>query len=154
MTLLKTRGLARHFGGLEAVKSVDFDLPEGEHRALIGPNGAGKTTFVEMICGRIAPSAGRVFFDGADITALPAHRRIRRGIAYTFQITSVFAQLPVCENVALAARRRLKGQALEAAVREALRQVGLAGTSWRARSAMVISGCWKLPWGWCSARAC
>ena len=128
MTLLETRGLARHFGGLEAVKSVDFDLPEGEHRALIGPNGAGKTTFVEMICGRIAPSAGRVFLDGADITALPAHRRIRRGIAYTFQITSVFAQLPVRENVALAARRRLKGQALEAAVQAALRQVGLAGT--------------------------
>ncbi len=125
MTLLSTRGLSKRFGGLQAVDAVDFDLPEGEVRALIGPNGAGKTTFVGMICGRIAPSSGRVQFDGADITHLPAHRRILRGMAYTFQITSVFARLDVAENVALAARRRLSGRAVARAVDEALARVGL-----------------------------
>ena len=87
MTLLSTRGLSKHFDGLQAVTDVDFDLPEGEVRALIGPNGAGKTTLMGMICGRIPPSSGTVQFDNADITALPAHKRILRGMAYTFQIT-------------------------------------------------------------------
>jgi len=126
MTLLCTRGLAKHFAGLQAVSGVDFDLPEGELRALIGPNGAGKTTLVGMICGRVAPSGGSVRFDGTDITELPAHKRILRGIAYTFQITSVFPRLPVHENVALAARRRLKGAKVDAAVRAALARVGLS----------------------------
>ncbi|MEL7257431.1 MAG: ABC transporter ATP-binding protein [Pseudomonadota bacterium] len=125
MTLLSTRGLSKSFDGLQAVTNVDFDLPQGEVRALIGPNGAGKTTLVGMICGRIEPTSGRVQFDGQDITALPAHARIMRGMAYTFQITSVFARLPVTENVALAARRRLKGAAVERAVDEALSRVGL-----------------------------
>jgi len=127
MTLLSTRGLSKRFDGLHAVKDVDFDLPEGEVRALIGPNGAGKTTLVGMICGRVAPSAGRVVFEGRDITTLPAHKRILAGMAYTFQITSVFARLPVAENVALAARRRLRGPAAEAAVAAALARVGLEG---------------------------
>lgn len=125
MTLLSTRGLSRHFAGLQAVRGVDFDLPEGEVRALIGPNGAGKTTLVGMICGRIPPSAGTVRFDGRDITGLPAHRRIMRGMAYTFQITSIFARLPARENVALAARRRLRGAAVDDAVQAALARVGL-----------------------------
>jgi branched-chain amino acid transport system ATP-binding protein len=128
--LLSTRGLSKRFDGLQAVTGVDFDLAQGEVRALIGPNGAGKTTLVGMICGRIAPSEGRVLFDGDDITALPAHRRIRRGMAYTFQITSVFAGLSVQENVALAARRRLGGGArMERAVSEALERVGLGERS-------------------------
>lgn len=125
MTLLSTRGLSKSFGGLHAVTNVDFDLPKGEIRALIGPNGAGKTTLVGMICGRIAPTSGTVSFDGVDITALPAHKRIMLGMAYTFQITSVFPRLPVAENVALAARRRLQGQEVDAAVSEALDRVGL-----------------------------
>ncbi|MHC0053778.1 ABC transporter ATP-binding protein [Actibacterium sp. D379-3] len=127
--LLSTRGLSRSFNGLRAVHNVDFDLPEGQIRALIGPNGAGKTTFVSMLIGRIAPSDGRVKFDGADITDLPAHKRVARGMAYTFQITSVFADLTLRENVALAARRRL-GRDRAAVTREvdaALARVGLAG---------------------------
>ncbi len=126
MTLLSTRGLAKHFAGLQAVQNVDFDLPEGQVRALIGPNGAGKTTLVNMICGRIAPSSGSVMFDGCDVTHLPAHSRINMGMAYTFQITSVFARLPVAENVGLAARRRLKGASeVRNAVHNALDEVGL-----------------------------
>ncbi len=123
MTLLSARGLSKDFGGLHAVRDVDFDLPEGEVRALIGPNGAGKTTFVGLICGRIAPSAGTVEFDGRDISRLPAHRRIRLGMAYTFQITSVFARLTAHENVALAVRRRRGDVATD--VPAALERVGL-----------------------------
>ncbi len=131
MNLLQTRALSRHFGGLQAVRDVDFTLPRGQIRALIGPNGAGKTTFVSMLCGRIGASSGQVFFEGRDITALPAHKRIRLGMAYTFQITSVFADLSVFENVALAVQARLeRGQAsggLTGEVMAALERVGLAG---------------------------
>lgn len=115
--LLETRGLTRVFGGLRAVDTVDFTVEEGEVRAVIGPNGAGKTTFVSLVSGRIAPSDGLIFFNGAEITDVPAHTRVRRGIAYTFQITSIYANLTVAENVALAAHGR-DG-------REALVRVGL-----------------------------
>ncbi len=128
MSLLSTQGLSRNFGGLQAVANVDFALPKGQVRALIGPNGAGKTTFVSLLCGRLAATTGQVIFDGEDITALPAHRRIRRGMAYTFQITSIFARLSLWENVALAVRRQHKADRhrLAAAVEAALAQVGLA----------------------------
>lgn len=125
MSLMSTKGLSKHFAGLKAVEDVDFDLPEGQVRALIGPNGAGKTTFVGLLCGRLDPTYGSVTFDGKDISKLPAHKRINLGIAYTFQITSVFANLTVRENVALAARRRMKGNPVEGAVRGALGKVGL-----------------------------
>ena len=125
MTLLATRGLSKQFAGLHAVENVDFDLPKGQVRALIGPNGAGKTTFVGMLCGRIEPSAGTVRFDDRDISDLPAHKRINLGMAYTFQITSVFANLTIAENVALAGRRRLHGDVVDTAVAEALALVGL-----------------------------
>lgn len=127
MSLLSVRGLTRDFDGLRAVDGVDLDLTAGEVRALIGPNGAGKTTLVGMIAGRIAPSAGCVTFDGRDITRLPAHRRMRLGMAYTFQITSIFAGLSVAENVTLAARRRVRGAGLAGAVTQALARVGLEG---------------------------
>lgn len=104
-TLLETRGLSRSFGGLAAVSGVDFSLSTGEVRAVIGPNGAGKTTFVSLISGRIAPTAGSICFAGEDVTELPAFRRVQRGIAYTFQITSIYGNLTAEENVALAAHR-------------------------------------------------
>lgn len=132
--LLETRGLTRHFGGLTAVDGVDFQLPRGEVRALIGPNGAGKTTFVSLLSGRIRPSAGRIAFEGADVTRLKAHARVARGIAYTFQITSIFQALSARENVMLAVQRRLtKGligpdaATLAAEAEAALARVGLAG---------------------------
>jgi branched-chain amino acid transport system ATP-binding protein len=130
MPLMTTRGLSRHFGGLRAVDDVDFALMPGEIRAVIGPNGAGKTTFVSLVCGRIEPSAGMIVFDGSDITNLPAHKRVRLGIAYTFQITSIFANLSAVDNVALPVQRTLtdgrsKGQ-VHAGVMEALGRVGLA----------------------------
>jgi branched-chain amino acid transport system ATP-binding protein len=127
--ILQTQGLTRRFGGLVAVDSVDVTLQPGEIHALIGPNGAGKTTFVSMLVGRLAPTSGRVIFMGRDVTALPAHRRARAGMAYTFQITSVFQRLPVAENVGLAARRRpgLSAGAERVLVGDLLARVGLGG---------------------------
>jgi branched-chain amino acid transport system ATP-binding protein len=128
--LLTTKGLSRNFGGLRAVDGVDFTLMPGEIRAVIGPNGAGKTTFVSLVSGRIQPSSGMIVFDGADITNLPAYARVRLGVAYTFQITSVFANLTAYDNVALPVQRTLtdgrsKG-AVHAGVMAALERTGLA----------------------------
>ena len=119
--LLETRGLSKSFGVLKAVSDVNFAIEKGEVRAVIGPNGAGKTTFVSLISGRIAPSAGTILFEGADVTALPAFRRVQKGIAYTFQITSIYANLSVAENVALAAHEPGGRSSLEP-----LERVGLA----------------------------
>src|SRR3954454_20842636 len=130
--LIATHGLSRDFGGLKAVSDVDFTMLPGEVRALIGPNGAGKTTFVSLISGRLQPSAGTVAFDGKDITGMPAHRRVRLGIAYTFQITSVFANLTAYDNVALAVQRtpdddnrRRGARAFHRAVMSALERTGI-----------------------------
>ncbi len=120
MSLLKTSGLTRRFGGLTAVDSVDFALPEGQVHALIGPNGAGKSTFVGMVSGRIEASEGRVEFEGRDVTALPAHKRIRAGMAYTFQITSIYARLSLFDNVALATGSRERDAAIKALARVGL----------------------------------
>jgi branched-chain amino acid transport system ATP-binding protein len=130
MPLLTTKNLARNFGGLRAVDGVDFQLMPGEIRAVIGPNGAGKTTFVSLISGRIQPSSGVIVFDGADITSRPAYLRVRQGIAYTFQITSVFANLSAYDNVALPVQRTLTDGRSKGAVRTgvmaALERTGLA----------------------------
>lgn len=127
VNILETKGLTKTYGGLYANYNVDFTLKRGEIHALIGPNGAGKSTFVGMISGRIPATRGKVWFDGADVTRLPAHKRISLGIAYTFQITSVFGKLPVRENVALAVRRILgrDRQAVRAKVDGVLERVGL-----------------------------
>lgn len=125
--LLSTKGLSRSFSGMRAVHNVDFDLPEGQIRALIGPNGAGKTTFVSMLVGQLEPTSGEVWFDGQDVSHLQAHKRISLGMAYTFQITSVFLHLTLRENVALAARRRLgkDSNAVQQEVETSLTRIGL-----------------------------
>jgi len=125
--LLQTENLSRQFGGLRAVENVNLTLIAGEVRALIGPNGAGKTTLVSLLCGRIPASGGSVFFAGQDVTDLPAHKRIQMGMAYTFQITSIFGELSVRENVVLAVQRRLGADraALATQVNAVLDRVGL-----------------------------
>ena len=133
VTLLETHGLTKTYGGVEANTDIDFTLEADGITALIGPNGAGKSTFVGMLCGRIPATRGQVVFKGEDISDLPAHARIARGMAYTFQITSIFANLPVEENVALAARRDGLRDAREvrAQVAAALEQVDLTAQATR-----------------------
>lgn len=135
MTFLTTQALSRRFGGLTAVADVNLSLQAGEIRAIIGPNGAGKTTLVSLISGRLPPSSGRILFDGADITEMQPWDRVLRGIVYTFQITSIFRNLTLRDNVALAAQRALTRDrslwrgaapgAVTAAVKSALERVGL-----------------------------
>ena len=100
--MLEVRGLVKHFGALRATDGIDFEVREGETHAVIGPNGAGKTTFISQLAGNLRPDAGTVRFAGADITALPAPRRARLGLARSFQITSVYPEFSALDNVALA----------------------------------------------------
>ena len=99
MSLLRVENVSKHFGSLVAVSDVSMNVEPGELRAVIGPNGAGKTTFFNLITGFFRPSSGRIVFDGEDITALLPARRVWRGIARTFQVTEVFPELSVHENL-------------------------------------------------------
>ncbi len=104
MPLLRTENLSRSFGSLMAASRVNFSIEPGEFRSIIGPNGAGKTTFFRLISGEMAPSEGRIWFKGRDITGLPWHRVSRLGIVKSCQITSIFPHLTVGENVRVAAQ--------------------------------------------------
>lgn len=103
MSMLEVSGVSKRFGSLTAVHDVSLTVDEGELRAIIGPNGAGKTTFFNLISGFFPPTTGTIVFDGKDITAVPAHRRVSAGIARTFQITEIFPELTVFENVRISA---------------------------------------------------
>src|SRR5215813_5409355 len=100
--LLRTEQLTRAFGSLLAVDRVNVSVRRGELRSIIGPNGAGKTTFFRLISGEMRPSAGRIWFDGRDITGLPQHAVVRLGVAKSYQITNIFPHLSVIENVRVA----------------------------------------------------
>jgi branched-chain amino acid transport system ATP-binding protein len=104
--MLEVRGLTKRFGALVASDGIDFDVREGETHAVIGPNGAGKTTFIGQLAGNLRPDAGTVRFAGEDITRLPAPRRARKGLARSFQITSVYPEFSALDNVALAVQAR------------------------------------------------
>ncbi len=100
--LLETADVTKRFGGVVASDRISLTLNRGELHAIIGPNGAGKTTLIGQLTGEIAPDAGSVRFDGADITALPVYRRSAIGLARSFQITSLFLDFTALDNVALA----------------------------------------------------
>ena len=100
--MLEVSGLTKSFGALRASDGIDFDVREGETHAVIGPNGAGKTTFISQLAGNLRPDAGRIVFAGEDVTALPAPRRARMGLARSFQITSIYREFTVLQNVAVA----------------------------------------------------
>jgi ABC-type branched-subunit amino acid transport system ATPase component len=104
--ILQTIGLHRRFGALVVANDIDFRLEPGARHALIGPNGAGKTTFINLITGRLSPSAGRVLLGGQDVTMLSESERVRRGLGRTFQINTLFRGLSVVENVSLAIAER------------------------------------------------
>jgi branched-chain amino acid transport system ATP-binding protein len=99
MSLLEVDNVVRAFGSLVAVNGVSLKVEPGDLRAVIGPNGAGKTTFFNLISGFFPPSSGRIRFRDRDITTLPAHKRVQLGMARTFQITEIFPELTVRENV-------------------------------------------------------
>ena len=112
--ILETRGVTKRFDGFAAVTGVNYRLREGESAGIIGPNGAGKTTFFNLLTGMFPPTEGTVLYRGADITRVPAHGRVGRGIVRTFQLVSVFDSLTVRENLVLALIRAGKEHAVSA----------------------------------------
>jgi branched-chain amino acid transport system ATP-binding protein len=132
--ILETRGLGRRFGGLLAVNAVSLALRDGEIRALIGPNGAGKTTLINLLSGLTPASAGEIRLRGADVTAWPAARRARAGLARTMQVTAICPTLTALENVWLSAQRAL-GRPPALASRASLR-----GVDERSRECLAVVG--------------
>ncbi len=135
--LLRVAELTKRFGGVIASEGVALDVADGELHAIIGPNGAGKTTLIGQLTGEIAPDSGRIYFAGQDITALPTHQRSAIGMARSFQITSLFLDMTVLDNVALAVQAHAghsfrfwtparSERALRAPAQAALARVGLA----------------------------
>ena len=100
--MLEVRDLAKSFGGVQATDGVSLDVRMGEIHAVIGPNGAGKTTLVSQLAGEVLPDRGAIHLDGLEITHMPVHARSHRGLARSYQITSVFPDMSVLDNVALA----------------------------------------------------
>jgi branched-chain amino acid transport system ATP-binding protein len=108
MTLaLETRNLCKAFGGLTATNDVSLKLETGARHALIGPNGAGKTTLINLLTGVLRPTSGSIFLEGADITAVSSDKRVRRGLARTFQINQLFPDLTPLETIGTAVSQRL-----------------------------------------------
>jgi branched-chain amino acid transport system ATP-binding protein len=106
---LATENLEKHFGGIAAVAGVSLQVEKGARHALIGPNGAGKTTVINLLTGVLRPSAGRILLEGQDITALEPHKRVKLGLARTFQINQLFLDLTPLETVGLAISERMGG---------------------------------------------
>jgi branched-chain amino acid transport system ATP-binding protein len=102
MSMLEARGVTKRFGNLVAVNDISMSIEPGELRAIIGPNGAGKTTFFNMLTGFFAPTAGQIVLEGEDITRQSAQERVKHGMARTFQITEIFPEMTVRENVRIA----------------------------------------------------
>jgi branched-chain amino acid transport system ATP-binding protein len=139
--LLRVDNVSKRFGGLLAVNRASLVAETGRITALIGPNGAGKTTLFAMIAGFLAPSEGRIIYDGAEIIGVPPHQLARRGIARTFQIAQPFAGLTVRENIAVGTylSRRARADALAAAAQVA-EEVGLRGQLDRSAATLTVAG--------------
>jgi len=129
--LLQTRDLSMHFGGVKAVRNVNFTLAQGELRCLIGPNGAGKSTFFKMLTGQLEPTHGQVRFRGQDISKAHAHEIARLGIGIKTQVPSVFDGLSVRDNIWLAASRQNSKERARRLVDEMLQRVGLVDAAER-----------------------
>jgi ABC-type uncharacterized transport system ATPase subunit len=114
MSILETRGLNKHFGGLHVTANVNLALEEGEIHCLIGPNGAGKSTLFRLILGEHAPSSGSIFYAGQDITPLKSFQRIRRGVSVKFQVPGIFKALSARQNLEIALQHHLEGGSLDA----------------------------------------
>lgn len=139
MSLLEVTNLTKDFGGLRAVAGLSFDLNAGEILGLIGPNGAGKTTAFNLMAGFIPPTSGQVRLEGCSVVGLKPHAVVKRGIARTFQIVKPFRNLPVLENVTLAAFLHEPRRAgAEVAAKRTLEIVGLSGQMGRNASDLTL----------------
>jgi ABC-type uncharacterized transport system ATPase subunit len=127
MSILETRGLNRHFGGLHVTADVNLALEEGEIHCLIGPNGAGKSTLFRLILGEHAPSSGSIFYAGHDITSLKPFQRIRRGMSVKFQVPGIFKALSARQNLEIALQHHLEGGSRDAEVDRLLDFLHLVG---------------------------
>ncbi len=153
MMLLETQRVSKWFGGLRAVDDVDFAVAPGSISGIIGPNGAGKTTYFNVISRALPATSGRIVFDGQDVTALQAHQVARRGMARTFQATTLFADATALDNVLVGYRQRTSAGLLDAMLRssrlareeqeaavathEALAKAGLTGLEDRPASSLT-----------------
>ncbi len=137
MSALRIENLEKRYGGLTVTDKLSLDVASGELHAVIGPNGAGKTTLIGQLSGELRPDAGRVLLDGKDVTRMPVEKRVRHGLARSYQITSVFKPFTALENVAMAVQARrghsfrfwrpvLSTPALTDPAREALALAGLS----------------------------
>jgi len=153
--LLRVDNLSKHFGGIRATDGLSLDLRPGELHAIIGPNGAGKTTLIAQLTGLLRPDSGTIHFAGEDITATPAHERCLKGLARSFQITSLFLDLTVLENVMLAVQAHAghsfrfwkparDQKALWEPAMQALSRVGLADRANVPASVLNHGGCREL----------
>lgn len=153
--ILQTRNLRKAFGGLVAVDDVSIDIEAGKTHSIIGPNGAGKTTFFNLLSGKYKPTSGQVFYKGQDITNMPFHQRAHIGIGRSFQITNIFPNLTVLENVRLAAqalgrdsfkfyRNAIAYQTYYARAMHVLAMVGLADSMYRIANTLPHGGKRKL----------
>jgi len=138
--LLLVQDVTKRFGGLTALDRVSLALSRGEVHGLIGPNGAGKTTLVNILSGIIAPTAGAIRFDGADITGQPAHRLARLGVRRTFQTLRVFPEMSVLENVAVGFHTHTRAEVLDALLQTARAGREERQTMARARDALAFVG--------------
>lgn len=138
MSTLRIENLEKRYGGLTVTDKLSLEVASGELHAVIGPNGAGKTTLIGQLSGELRPDGGRVLLDGKDVTRMPVERRVRHGLARSYQITSVFKPFTALENVAMAVQARrghsfrfwrpvLSTPALTEPAREALSLAGLSG---------------------------
>ena len=139
--MLAAVAVSKRFGGLVAVNGISLTVERGSITGLIGPNGAGKTTLFALIAGFVAPTSGRVLFEGRDVTTEPPHKRARMGIARTFQIVQPFAGLSVAENIAVGAylRHARRGDAVSRAAAVA-RRVGLRADIDRPAASLTVAG--------------
>jgi branched-chain amino acid transport system ATP-binding protein len=138
--ILVADGVRKEFGGLLAVNDIDFVIPERKIVSLIGPNGAGKTTFFNMLTGVYKPTAGKIVFDGADVTGKPPHAITERGIGRTFQNIRLFQQMSAIENVLVGMHARLTGGIIRSIIRTpGLRKEERAARD-RARELLRFSG--------------
>lgn len=123
--ILELEHASKHFGGLKAVEDVDLQIEEGSLHCLIGPNGAGKTTIFKLIMGIYPPTAGKIIFDGRDITKMPTYQRVREGISIKMQVPGVYLDLSLYDNIRIAVQQYVKYSGIDQEIERLVKLVGI-----------------------------